>query len=190
MSGIGRQAWRSGMMRILGVPPVTLAAVLLLGPGLGGTARAQSELPFSPAETEACLLRAEGLLREVCVGLSAAACIDSPDGYTTVGMGFCLSREADYWDGRLNAAYRSLRALDEAADAEMARIGSAAPPMAPALLEMQRAWIGFRDAVCGYEVTQWGGGTGQGPAFADCRLRETARQALALEDRLSGKSAQ
>jgi uncharacterized protein YecT (DUF1311 family) len=62
--------------------------------------------------------------------------------------------------------------------------------MAPALQEMQRAWIAFRDTTCQYEVTQWGGGTGSGPAFADCRMRTTARQALTLEDRLAQKQAQ
>jgi uncharacterized protein YecT (DUF1311 family) len=163
------------------------AFLVIAGLALATPAAAQPELPFSPAETETCLLNAQGALREVCIGLSAAACINTPDGYTTVGMGACLSSEADYWDGRLNAAYQSLMAVEEAADAEMAELGSAAPPMAPALQAMQRAWIAFRDTACEYEVTQWGGGTGQGPAFADCRLRATARQALALEDRLAEK---
>jgi uncharacterized protein YecT (DUF1311 family) len=166
------------------------AFLVIAGLVLAAPAAAQEELPFSPAETEACLGSTDGLLRDVCVGLSAAACINAPGGYTTVGMGFCLSQEADYWDGRLNAAYQSLMAFEESADAEMAELGSAAPPMAPALQEMQRAWIAFRDTTCQYEVTQWGGGTGQGPAFADCRMRTTAQQALTLEDRLAQKQAQ
>lgn len=165
--------------------------VLVAGLALSALpATAQPELPFSPAETEACLLRAEGPLREVCVGLSAAACINTPDGYTTVGMSVCLGREAEYWDARLNAAYQALLELDGKVDAEMAELGSAAAPMAPALREMQRGWIAFRDASCFYEYTQWGGGTGGGPASNDCVMRATARQALALEDRLAGKQAQ
>ncbi|MGI1661155.1 lysozyme inhibitor LprI family protein [Palleronia sp. KMU-117] len=164
-----------------------LAATLALA---AAPVAAQPDLPFSPAGTEACLLRAEGVLREVCVGLSAAACIDTPDGYTTVGMSTCLGKEAEYWDGRLNAAYQALLEVDGQVDAELAELGSAAAPMVPALREMQRAWIAFRDASCLYEYTQWGGGTGSGPASNECVMRITARQALALEDRLAQKQAQ
>jgi uncharacterized protein YecT (DUF1311 family) len=165
---------------------IVLAAGLAL---VALPASAQPELPFSPAETEACLLRADGPLREVCVGLSAAACINTPDGYTTVGMSTCLGMEAEYWDGRLNAAYQALLDADGKIDAELAELGSAAAPMAPALREMQRAWIAFRDASCFYEYTHWGGGTGSGPASNDCVMRATARQALALEDRLAERQA-
>ena len=45
---------------------------------------------------------------------------------------------------------------------------------------MRRAWIAFRDAACNYEATRWGGGTGAGPAAADCVMKLTARQALHL----------
>jgi len=149
------------------------------------------ELPFSTAETETCLAQIDGTLgRDICVGLSAAACINTPDGYTTVGMVDCLGREVDYWDGRLNAAYGSLIETEKQIDAELDEIGSAAPKLAPALREMQRTWIGFRDATCTYEVTQWGGGTGGGPAFQDCQMRLTARQAMSLEDRLKDKQTQ
>jgi uncharacterized protein YecT (DUF1311 family) len=163
--------------------------LLLAGLALAAPVMAQPDLPFSPAETEACLLRAEGPSRAVCVGLSAAACIDTPDGYTTVGMSICLGKEFDYWDGRLNAAYQALLAEDGRVDAEMADLGSAAEPMVPALREMQHAWIAFRDASCAYERTQWGGGTGGGPASVDCAMRLTAAQALVLEDRLAEKQA-
>ena len=164
--------------------------LVLLGIGVASPVVSQPELPFSPAGTEACLARAQGPLREVCIGLSAAACIDTPDGYTTVGMSICLRKEMDYWDGRLIAAYQALVEEDGRVDDEMAELGSAAPPMVPALREMQRAWIAFRDASCAYERTQWGGGTGGGPASVDCAMRMTARQALTLEDRLAEKQAQ
>ncbi len=149
------------------------------------------DLPWSPAETETCLAQADGAVaRQVCIGLSAAACINTPDGYTTVGTGFCLGKEADYWDGRLNAAYAGLIAAEQQIDDEMEELGSAAPKMEPALREMQRAWIVFRDKTCEYEVTQWGGGTGGGPAYGNCVMRLTAEQALTLEDRLSEKEMQ
>ncbi len=52
---------------------------------------------------------------------------------------------------------------------------------------MQRAWIGFRDAKCGYEAAQWGGGTGAGPASVTCHLHETARQMLYLQSSRLGE---
>jgi uncharacterized protein YecT (DUF1311 family) len=149
---------------------------------------AAQDLPFSAEPTETCLASAPS--PEGCIGLAADACIDTPDGSTTVGMSYCLGRELEYWDGRLNAAYAELLRLEEAQDAEMKEIGASAPPTAEALRAMQRAWIGWRDAACAYERSQWGGGTGGGPATAGCLMRLTGEQALALEDRLQAKREQ
>jgi uncharacterized protein YecT (DUF1311 family) len=80
--------------------------------------------------------------------------------------------------------------LDKAAAAELQELGSAAPPPAVALREMQRAWIAWRDAACDYEVSQWGGGTGGGPAWSQCAMQMTGEQALALEERLAQRLAQ
>ena len=67
--------------------------------------------------------------------------METPDGSTTVGMGFCLEREWRFWDGRLNAAYGALMQLEAAAEEELRSWGSAAPSPAAALKAMQRAWI-------------------------------------------------
>ena len=80
----------------------------------------------------------------------------------------------------LNAAYAQLLAEAEGTDAEMKTLGSAAPAQVPALREMQRSWIAFRDAACGYEASRWGGGSGAGPAASACVMELTARQALRL----------
>jgi uncharacterized protein YecT (DUF1311 family) len=163
------------MMRLAGAALVSVLAF----------ATAAQEVPFSIEATEACLAGASDRAgREACVGASAEACMDTPDGSTTVGMGFCLGAERDWWGVRLNGAYQSLLAIEDAAAAELKELGSAAPSPAAALRAMERAWIAWRDAACEYEVSTWGGGTGGGPAGADCMMRLTARQALALEDRL------
>ena len=145
---------------------------------------AAQDLAFTPDATEACLATGGG---ETCIGLSAQACIDTPDGYTTVGMGYCYAQELDFWDARLNAVYRELRASERAIDDEMTELGIRALPRAPALRDMQRAWIEYRDAACAYEYSQWGGGTGGGPANAACLMHLTAEQALALEARLKDR---
>ena len=157
---------------------------------LAGPATAQ-DIPFSVAATESCVAAAGDLAgREGCIGRSADACMATPDGYTTVGMGFCLDREREFWDGRLNAAYGALMQLEVAAETEVEELGSAAPSPAAALRGMQRAWIGYRDAACTYEASQWGGGTGAGPAATGCMMTLTGRQALALEERLAARRAQ
>ncbi len=148
------------------------------------------DIAWTPEATETCLAEAaEPFAQKLCIGRSAATCIDTPDGYTTVGMSFCASQEAAYWDTRLNAAYGQLRDVEAAVDAELAALGSAAPSMSDALRQMQRAWIVYRDTTCAYEASQFGGGTGSGPATANCVMRLTGAQALDLENRLAQKTA-
>lgn len=141
------------------------------------------DLVFSPTATEACLAAVEVETQRVaCIGASANACMsDTPGGETTVGMGGCLDRELQYWDARLNASYKKQMAQAKAIDAEMADLGATVPSQADALREMQRAWIPYRDAKCSYSYSQWGGGSGGGPAFLSCMMSETAEQALYLE---------
>ncbi len=147
------------------------------------------EIAFAPDATEACLAEASDVYgQEACIGDSAQACIDTPDGYTTVGMGFCLSAEASYWDERLNTAFRALLRSESELMEEMEKIGSSVPDTAKALRDMQRTWIGFRDASCAYEHATWGGGSGGGPAYAGCLMDKTGRQALVLEQRLRDRA--
>ncbi|MEL7013069.1 MAG: lysozyme inhibitor LprI family protein [Pseudomonadota bacterium] len=150
---------------------------------------AAQDLVFSPAATEACLANTRDYdARHQCVGASARQCMtDTPGGETTVGMGGCLSAELDYWDAQLNAAYGDVIAEARATDAEMAEIGATAASQEDALRAMQRAWIPFRDATCDYEYSQWGGGSGGGPAIAACLMRMTGEQTLyLLGSRLGG----
>ena len=146
------------------------------------TPAAAQEFEFSTVAVEGCLSGlTSGEDARACIGASANACMATDAGGTTVGMGACLSRELSYWDDRLNAAYGVAMAAARATDTEMADLGSAAPPQAPALREMQRAWIKFRDAKCDHARSLWGGGTGGGPAIVDCLMQTTGAQALYLE---------
>ncbi|MDD9922411.1 MAG: DUF1311 domain-containing protein [Boseongicola sp.] len=158
---------------------------LIFGIFAASSAAAQ-DLTWTPDATEACLEEGEDQAAlEACIGASADICIDTRNGSTTVGMGFCLSRELDFWDARLNAAYQSLMATEKALMEEMADINANVPDTAAALRDMQRAWIPWRDAACAYEYSTWGGGTGGGPANAACLMQITGRQALSLERRVS-----
>lgn len=157
-----------------------LACALVLLPG----AAVAQELVFDPAPTEACLA-ADTSNPDACIGHAADACmVENAMGGTTIGMGFCVSREWEWWDARLNAAYGALMARHRATDAEMAEMEATVPSLAETMRDMQRAWILYRDAACDYERAQWSGGTGGGPATGACLMRLTGAQALALEGRL------
>ncbi len=146
---------------------------------------AAQELPFSPEATEACLEVAEDRgAREACIGRSAEACYSREGVYSNYAVGICYGAEADYWDVRLNTAYLALIRAETDMLAEMNKIGATVPDTVTAMREMQRAWIPFRDAACWYEYSTWGGGSGGGPANAECLMHQTGRQALVLEARL------
>lgn len=154
-----------------------------------GAAGAQDAV-WTPAATEGCLANGQdAAARNVCIGLSAAVCMNTPEGSSTAGMTHCLGSEAEYWDGRLTAAYEELYAIEVALDAELAEIGATVPSMSEALSAAQDAWLVYRETACAYEVSQWGNGSGAGPAGANCMMSLTGRQSLMLESRLAQKTA-
>lgn len=156
---------------------------VLTGVAAGTAALAKDVRGFSPSVTETCLASMiESQNPTTCIGSSANHCMETTEGgWSTYGMSQCLDQELQYWDARLNAAYKSVRAIRKATDKEMAYLGSAAPSQGDALKNMQRAWIAYRDATCDYERSLWGGGTGGGPATVSCLMYMTAEQALYVE---------
>lgn len=161
----------------------TLLAITLLPP-LAAIAQDQPVFDAEPVET--CLADMAEMVdpseKEQCIGLAADACMQSEEsGYTTVGIGYCLSEELGFWDGLLNETYGRLMARSKDGDAEMKELEIEVPSQVEALRAMQRAWIAYRDAACAFELSQWGGGTGGGPAALGCHMSLTAKQALALE---------
>ncbi|MGY6706450.1 lysozyme inhibitor LprI family protein [Roseinatronobacter sp.] len=143
-----------------------------------------ADFSFDPAPTELCLAAVSDDAQGYdCIGRAATACMEQPGGDTTIGMGFCLDAELDHWDGRLNGAYQALRADLTAQDADRT---NAAISLSDSARDMQRAWIGFRDARCSFEAAQWQGGTGASPAFLGCAMTMTAEQTLYLWSVLQG----
>lgn len=169
------------------VPATVLALTLVVA----GPAAAQ-DVTYSFHPTTDCLsATGEDGDPMRCVGSAANYCMEATEGgMSTVGMSSCLGRELEDWDRRLNRAYGLLMTRLKAEDEELAVLGSSAPKQAPALKEMQRAWITFRDTSCDYERTKWGGGTGGGPAAVSCHLFLTARQAMSLENDMNGYGEQ
>jgi len=113
--------------------------------------------------------RAEAPRKEAsCIGVVSTACIQAEGNESNAVMLQCYGREADAWDGRLNAAYRALLAKGEGKEA------------ADGLRKTQRNWIAFRDTACAQPAVVFQG-TMAGPMSAWCVLELTARQALWLE---------
>lgn len=149
---------------------------------LTATAGWAQGVTYSDQGTATCVAAAKNTVaKRACIGTSAATCVSATSyGSTTAGMVECTSKEADYWDKMLNANYKTLMASAKSEDASLKKLGSSAQEQAPALRDMQRAWIAYRDATCKFVMTQWGGGTGGGPASTNCSMHLTGEQALYL----------
>jgi uncharacterized protein YecT (DUF1311 family) len=106
---------------------------------------------------------------ESCIGVVAAACIQAEANEATATMTQCYGREADAWDARLNAAYKTLMAKGDGQD------------VTEGLRKTQRAWIAFRDAACAQPAAVFQDGAMAGPMSIYCVMEKTARQALWLE---------
>ncbi len=150
-----------------------LYAVMLLAAATG--ARAQGDFLETTAadrsNLQACIEAAHDLNTgaDQCIGAAADPCMDHPDNQHTMGMSACAVREQGFWDEQLNLAYKELRrVLGEPARTE--------------LRDVQRLWIKWRDASCGFTIAYYDGGTAYKPAMALCGMRATARRAIDLQE--------
>jgi len=97
------------------------------------------------------------------------ACLESPDGASTVGMVECMGTAYAAWDKELNAVYgRLVEALDR--------------DSAAALKAAQRQWIAFRDADAAFQIAPWSAdkGTLVQPAFGLARVELVSARVKAL----------
>lgn len=159
---------------------------LAVGCGLATPVTADdAPLDYDPRILEACLVSRNLDQWDSCIGLASTYCSAfGLGGTSTVGLGYCYDSEYNHWDQILNQTYTELRALDAQSDTEMGDDMPLVPRLAPSLQHMQRQWISYRDAACQYEVAHWGGGTGGGPATAQCLMQLTALQVIALRARV------
>lgn len=140
---------------------------------------AEAPVVLSPEEAvEGCLYQAEiGTGSSAsCIGVMVDHCPENLG--TTVDMLNCLSLEIDFWEQRLAARYETLMALYGEQDSDYDAIRA----LAPQLKNLQAAWADWRDAKCGFAYSQYRGGSLGRIVGADCRLEETARRTLELEE--------
>lgn len=165
-------------------------AVMYLVVGLGCAvampcAGEDTQSGYDPLILQSCLDSQDVSGWDRCVGMAATHCTYGPLGASTVGLGYCLDQEYQQWDGVLNRLYRELLELDATSDQQMGDAMPQVPRLEPSLRDMQRQWIGFRDAACLYELAHWGGGTGGGPALTRCMMEMTADRAIGLKTRVA-----
>lgn len=87
------------------------------------------------------------------------------DGVTTIEIVECAEDNTQKWDKRLNKAYQSLMRILSPLDAK-------------ALKDLQRKWMAYRDAMCGFQLET---GTMRLIIRAGCFENMTKSQALHLE---------
>ncbi len=139
------------------------------------------ELVFSMRATDDCIGDVRPGAEAACVGRSAEQCmIDSEGGGSNLGASACYGKELEAWDARLNDWYAEALREAREADADMEGMSFTPPSQEEALRQMQRAWITFRDAKCEHVASLYQGGTGAGPASAECQMYETGAQAIYL----------
>ncbi len=95
------------------------------------------------------------------------ACLDSPEGSSTMGMIDCIGVELKVQDAALNVAYRAV-------------IADMTPDQKAGVQKAQRAWIAFRDADCAARYSpDWG--TISAITANMCVLQRTVERTLELE---------
>ena len=163
-----------------------LVAVAVVAAAIAGSADADPATPQDRAAIAACLKHvrdrlaahtgspglqesdaARGADAAGCIGTVADACQEQPGGGSTHGMIDCNRRELAVWDERLNRFYRATL--------------TTGGKIAAAVQRAERAWLAWRDARCAIPGVAEEGGSIVGPLETDCLYRETARQALWLE---------
>lgn len=158
------------------LPRLALAAALALTP-LAVSAQSDDHIaePTSQDRTDlqTCLemAREAGGPRQGCIETVSGPCLDSPESAATPLMTACANRELVLWDELLNDWYGQL-------------VEALNPDQTAALKASQRGWIAVRDQSCEFQAMLWEGGTGAGPDYHLCLMRQTGERAIFLADAL------
>lgn len=134
-----------------------------------GQQRAQNDGPLVglALALDGCFLPGQSrttTLPEDCLGMHARPCLQQPGNQTTAGIERCYYDELLAWDLLLNRYYRQ-RPRGARGDV---------------LVEVQRAWLRYRDQACGYFRAYYEGGSMARIMEAQCMMELTARRTAAL----------
>ena len=145
-----------------------LAVFLVALFALTGTANAQIKLLAEDSRAiQSCIKEKESDEgAELCIGIIADKCLDTPEGQSTQGQADCYRREQLVWDDILNETYRRLQGAFEG-------------KLKTQLRDVQRAWIEARKLQCEFYADVIKGSLAI-PTSASCMNTETARRAIYL----------
>lgn len=147
-----------------------MTRLLIFTLGLLATSALADSDPPKPkvkAAVEKCLAD-KAKLPEQCIGAAADECLEKGEDDSTTGMIACYDDEADVWDERLGRDYRAL--MRTMKDPDKKRVQ-----------DIEQAWVAFRDKKCSYHQPEDDGQVGV-ITNEQCRMEETARQALFMDD--------
>ena len=106
-------------------------------------------------------------LELACISLAVAPCEQRFYAVGHAPKSACLHDEYEWWDVQLNRAYQGLMKEAKQADAVgKNRVFSDVD----SLQQMQRSWLGYRDATCHFSYLRFGGGTVGPTEEAECLL--------------------
>lgn len=140
------------------VPP-TLADPLLT----------KAEIAAAARKIDACIAKEDDAKK--CIGMIQTPCDDNISAGGEAAHATCADNETAAWDVLLNETWAALpNAIGPARFADLKKV--------------QKTWLTYRDAKCGFLKSAEGGAWGLMLA-SQCSLEETSRRVLELRDVLS-----
>ena len=114
----------------------------------------------------------------ICIGSGARECWQ--DDPSTMTVGLCYAREFEFWEAARDLLEQELAVQDQRIDTDLAELrGEAVAQGAHA--DVIAAWPAYREARCGYVSARFGPGSGEGPAWMECRMQVTAEHVIWLQ---------
>ena len=168
---------------------LVLAAVLLFH---GTISLAADEMKTDMQEIQTCLgkYKYDDLSNsQKCAGVTANRCMNVPYGSSTRVIAGCLLREAAAWEAMSRQFQSDLRTeIESELDSPIWNSDEHRQLIRRQLSQLQEARVAFeahREAKCDFSYSFHARGTIRGPAYAGCRLHETADWALFLSSLLA-----
>ena len=143
-----------------------IAALTLCATASADPLLTKSQITKAAREIEACIAKQGDPAK--CVGIIQGPCHDAITAGGEAAHATCADNETAAWDVLLNKAWATLSANPDSTSFAL-------------LKDVQRHWLAYRDAKCGYykttDTSAWGL-----MIAAQCSLDETARRARELRD--------
>jgi uncharacterized protein YecT (DUF1311 family) len=148
------------------------------------TSPVAAEVNYDPMVLEVCMGHFEAdQAQATCIGWGTQACLRDLIANTPATVAACTAAEAQDWDNRLNDLYATTIVQQKIYEQVLQSHGHVGAVPEDLLRDMQRKWVVYRDAACGWDQILWNSGQGTETAQVDCMMQLTAQQFLYLYHR-------